>query len=697
MKLKLQGRMIVFILLPALLGLCILAGMGYSSSARAIYNQINKDAPVVLDTLKIGIENFFTTLRRSMYIPVDNLRIVRFLEARKAGAAGEELASYFEGGNEFLQYYTEVTKSLNTCGVVVKDGTVVLHRVLGQAEPGNLLGKNMGDRPYIKAGLENRESLGTYKSRATGETTTIVSLPIVKHGELLGVFYAGMDNFALSKSILGAVQLGEFGSAYIYNAEGEAIMHSDSTRIGTNDMAEPHVQEMLRKKTGSLEYVNRQGFTKLVYFEEMPGVHWLVCVEMDKNEILKPAQELLFSTVALVIVLLLVVGAIILITARGIARPLAVCSGLVAHAARGELEISSGEDAAIDKAARRGDEISIMAGGIREMVRNIKSLLLESERKTEEAVRATDEARAATARAEESARRAESARREGMQAAAGQLEEVVGIITSASAQLAAQIEQSDRTAAESAQRLSEAATAMNEMNATVQEVARNASEASRMSTETRSKADQGAHIVQQAVDGIGKVQDVAEVLRADMQQLGEHARSISAIMGVISDIADQTNLLALNAAIEAARAGEAGRGFAVVADEVRKLAEKTMASTSEVGSAISAIQHSTTKSMDGVDKAVEQIGAATELSNQSGMALQGIVADAETTADEVRAIAAASEQQSAASEEINQSIVQVNEMSANTAQAMREAAQAVASLAEQARRLETLIEDMKNQ
>lgn len=72
MKLKLQGRMILFILVPALLGLCILAGMGYSSSARAIYNQINNDAPVVLDTLKIGIDNFFTTLRQGMYMPVEN-------------------------------------------------------------------------------------------------------------------------------------------------------------------------------------------------------------------------------------------------------------------------------------------------------------------------------------------------------------------------------------------------------------------------------------------------------------------------------------------------------------------------------------------------------------------------------------------------------------------------------------------------
>ena len=122
-------------------------------------------------------------------------------------------------------------------------------------------------------------------------------------------------------------------------------------------------------------------------------------------------------------------------------------------------------------------------------------------------------------------------------------------------------------------------------------------------------------------------------LKEDMTQLNEHAQDITRIMGVISDIADQTNLLALNAAIEAARAGEAGRGFAVVADEVRKLAEKTMASTQDVGNAIKAIQESTVKSTESVDKAVEQIEQATEFANQSGSALEEIVATVEATAD----------------------------------------------------------------
>ena len=697
MKLKLQGRMILFILVPALLGLCVLAGMCYSSSARAIYNQISKDAPVVLDTLKIGIDNFFTTLRQGMYMPVENQRITYFLEAHEAGVKGSELKTYFDSANESLRHYIGVTNAINTCGVVVKDGTVVLHRVSGRDEPGNLLGKNMGDRPYIQSGLRNKESLGTYKSRATGETTTIVSLPIRLDKTVIGVFYAGMNNIRLSRNILGVVRLGEFGAAYVYNPQGEAIMHSDPARIGTDESSLPHVQEMLKKQQGQLEYVNKEGFTKIVYYETMPTEGWLICVELDKNEVMQPAHDLLINVLALVVTLALVVGAIILVTARGIARPLRICSELVAHASKGDLETTPAEERELGKAERRGDEISILARGIREMVQNIKRLLQESEGKASEALKATEEARAATARAEEAAHRAESAKREGMYAAASQLEEVVSIITAASTRLSAQIEQSDHTASDSAQRLAEAATAMNEMNATVQEVARNASDASKMSAETRSKAERGAVVVQQAVDSIERVQEVAEVLRTDMQQLNEHARSISAIMGVISDIADQTNLLALNAAIEAARAGEAGRGFAVVADEVRKLAEKTMTSTSEVGSAISAIQHSTTKSMEGVDKAVAQISQATELSNQSGVALHEIVTDAETTADEVRAIAAAGEQQSAASEEINQSIVQVNDMSDKTAQAMREAAQAVASLATQAQRLEALIDDMKRQ
>ena len=333
-------------------------------------------------------------------------------------------------------------------------------------------------------------------------------------------------------------------------------------------------------------------------------------------------------------------------------------------------------------------------GAIVEMVNALKTHIDNAQRESENAREQSRKAQEAMTQAEAASREAQS-KTEAMLVAADKLEQVGGVVSSASTELSAQIEQSDRGAAESAQRLSEAATAMNEMNATVQEVAKNAGSASTASAETKQKAEAGAQVVEKAVHSIEQVHQMSLELKKDMTQLNEHAQDITRIMGVISDIADQTNLLALNAAIEAARAGEAGRGFAVVADEVRKLAEKTMASTNDVGNAIKAIQESTAKSMTGVDQAVERIGEANELASRSGQALEEIVATVEVTADQVNAIATASEEQSAASEEINQSIVQVNDMSRQTAEAMAEAAKAVSDLAAQAQGLTDLIQELK--
>ena len=336
---------------------------------------------------------------------------------------------------------------------------------------------------------------------------------------------------------------------------------------------------------------------------------------------------------------------------RVICSPLRQLTGAADEVAKGRL------DTKINLDPRCPREIRALDASLGQMIGNLRERIDEAARKSEEATVAVEEATVAQREAEEARQQAESAKKDGMLAAAGQLEGIVEILSSASTELSAQIEQSDQGAHEAAGRVSEAATAMNEMNATVQEVARNATSASAASADTKEKAQAGSAIVEKAVHGIEQVRQLSLELKDDMGQLNEHAQAITQIMNVISDIADQTNLLALNAAIEAARAGDAGRGFAVVADEVRKLAEKTMASTNDVSNAIRAIQESTSKSMASVDNAVRRIEEATDYANQSGSALEEIVATVEVTADQVNAIATASEEQSAASEEINQSIL----------------------------------------
>jgi methyl-accepting chemotaxis protein len=286
-------------------------------------------------------------------------------------------------------------------------------------------------------------------------------------------------------------------------------------------------------------------------------------------------------------------------------------------------------------------------------------------------------------------------RERAIQGVTDQASEISSRMAAASEQLSSQVDQVSHGAMLQRERMESTASAMNEMNSTVMEVARNASQASEQSDSARGQAESGAGLVGQVVQAINNVNTVAVSLQDNMRELGSKAESIGGVMNVISDIADQTNLLALNAAIEAARAGEAGRGFAVVADEVRKLAEKTMSATQEVGGNIAAIQQSTSASIDKVDMAVKNISEATSLANSSGAALKEIVSVVASTSSVVSSIATAAEQQSATSEEINHSIEEVTRIVAETADGMEQSNAAVRELSQMAQQLRTVMDKLK--
>ena len=537
----------------------------------------------------------------------------------------------------------------------------------------------------------------TYNVGGREVLMTTASAAIKVNGKFKGIVLIDM-NLAEVADIVNAVKVYDTGSAAVLTMNGTVVAHKDQTLVGksifdSNDVADKNgLRAAMQAGEPFMEVHDLDGVESFYYYFpikfEITGQTWFFCVSAPLSEVLAEATTISQMTLMISGIILLLALVVCFVVVRASVRPLGVLAGAAEEIAGGNLRVN------IDD-RKFGGEVLDLSTAFKEMLASLLENINKAEQMSADAQAQAKKAEEAMHEAE-AMRLAENAKREGMLAAAERLQDVVGVVSSASEQLSAQIEQSERGSQEQAARVAETATAMEEMNSTVLEVARSAGAAAEGANHTKSKAQEGAAIVQQAVTGIQSVQEVSLALKADMATLAEQADSISQIMGVISDIADQTNLLALNAAIEAARAGEAGRGFAVVADEVRKLAEKTMVSTTDVGNTVTSIQRSVNQSINQVEKAVTLISDATERSNRSGAALSEIVSLVDEATDQVRAIATASEEQSATSEEINRAITQINGISSQTAQTMREAAQAVSELAAQAQALNALIVEMKN-
>ena len=414
---------------------------------------------------------------------------------------------------------------------------------------------------------------------------------------------------------------------------------------------------------------------------------WRIFYIQSCEEVFAPATRAIAILCALTAVIAVAMLGVGLLISRSICRPLDMIVEAAGAIADGKLDFR------IDQKFFYGELLRLHTA-LRGMIGKLSGLVREAEAGAAEAQRQSATATEATQKANAALNEAESKRRH-MLEAAETLAQSTDVMATTTSQLTSQVDQADQAARQTAARLDEAAAAMTESNASAQEVAHNVAATADIVMGTSQKAKEGAAIVREAVEHISLLSSTAKQLQTDMTHLNEQTDAISRIMDVISDIADQTNLLALNAAIEAARAGEAGRGFAVVADEVRKLAEKTMASTDDVGKAIASIQNSVRNSSESMGKAITEIEAAASLAGQSGASLDAIVLDAENSAEQTHSIAAASEEASTANNEVAKIITQVSDMSHQTSQRMADANAAINELGQQVAQLKKLMETLR--
>ncbi|WP_431312658.1 methyl-accepting chemotaxis protein [Pseudomonas flavocrustae] len=254
-------------------------------------------------------------------------------------------------------------------------------------------------------------------------------------------------------------------------------------------------------------------------------------------------------------------------------------------------------------------------------------------------------------------------------------------VASAAEQLSAVTEQTSAGVHSQKIETDQIATAMQEMTASTQEVARNAALAAKSALDASQQAQEGDVVVKKAVVQIERLASEMDSTKSAMSALRGHAEGIGSVLDVIKAVSDQTNLLALNAAIEAARAGEAGRGFAVVADEVRGLAQRTRSSTEEIAQLITVLNESTDHMATVLEQNMLLTNSSVGLSREAGEMLRHITSAVKNIESMNDQIACAAEQQSAVGEEINRSVVNVRDISNQTAAASEETAASSMELA----------------